>query len=99
VYFSKLVAIASAKSGLPGKETIKIVQLVRRIREDSRTPACPTVRASMSAGDRLRVALPPARRADFEVYSYTARRHGGSCSHYGVDVGETQKTGGEPHRL
>jgi len=41
-------AITAAKSGLPGKEAKKIVQLVRRIREDDNIPVRPTARASIA---------------------------------------------------
>jgi nitric oxide reductase NorQ protein len=41
-------AIASAKSGLLGKEARKIVQLVRRIRGDVGIPVRPTIRASIA---------------------------------------------------
>jgi nitric oxide reductase NorQ protein len=40
-------AIAAAKSGLPRKEVNKIVQLVRRIREDDNIAVRPTVRAAI----------------------------------------------------
>jgi nitric oxide reductase NorQ protein len=41
-------AITAAKSGLPRKEVNKIVQIVRRIREDANIPVRPTVRASIA---------------------------------------------------